>query len=277
MLNQIRPTVRVFAVLLAMQAVLSWAEEPKSYPILSGVGISLKLEGGQLLVAYVIPKSPADRSGAIQEGDRLVSVDADGKQTSLKDKTIGEAASLMRGPVGTALTLSLARQTDDELVSIRLKRAPLELEGVSASTYAPFIGKLVPDLELSSLDGTSTEKLSEHRGKVVVVDCWASWCATCYQPVTKLQKIAKEHPEWAGKVELITVTVDADLSSAIATVDKQQWHKTRNLAVEFDDLERIGVSVVPVAIVIAKDGTVANMAGSHALDFEKEVMSQLAR
>jgi thiol-disulfide isomerase/thioredoxin len=279
MQNHNRPTAHVlcvFAILLTVQAAYSSAEEAKSYPVLSGVGIALKVEGGHLLVGGVIPDSPADKSGAIHPGDRLTSVDADGKQTSLKDKTVGEAASLIRGPVGTELTLSLTRQMDDELVNIRLKRAPLELEGVSASTYERFVGKPVPDLELSSLDGTSIENLSDHRGKVIVLDFWSSWCATCYQPVTKLQRIAAEHPEWADKVELITVTVDADLSSAVAAIDKQKWYKTRNLAVDLDDLKGIGVSVVPVAIIIAKDGTVANMAGSHALDFEKEIASQLA-
>ncbi|HUY93158.1 MAG TPA: thioredoxin-like domain-containing protein [Pirellulales bacterium] len=267
---------RLIVILLVTESARSQAEEFKSYPVLSGVGIALRREGERLLVGAVLPDSPADECEEIHEGDMLASVDADGKQTTLKDKTVGEAASLIRGPVGTEVTLMIVRAADDSRISVTLKRAALELQGVAAATYESFVGKPVADLKLSSFDGASTERLSDHRGKVVVVDFWASWCATCYQPVAKLQKIAGEHPEWADEVELITVTVDADLSRAADTVRKQKWNKTRNLAVSLDELKAVGVSVVPVAIIISKDGTVASMAGSHALDFKKEIATQLA-
>lgn len=35
----------------------------------------------------------------------------------------------------------------------------------------------------------------------------------------------------------------------------------------------VGVSVIPLIIVIARDGTIATMAGAHALDVEKEVVA----
>jgi thiol-disulfide isomerase/thioredoxin len=263
------------ALLVILCQTASHADEPKSYPVISGVGIALKTEGGNLRVGVLLPESPAGKCGKIQEGDCIASVEVDGKQTSLKGKTVGEAASLIRGPVGTELTLTVFRPKDDATFPVKLKRAALELEGVEASAYDSFIGKPVADLRLSSLDGDSQERLADYRGKVVVVDFWASWCETCYQPVAKLQTIAAKHPEWAGQVELITVTVDADRSIAAATIRKQKWNKTLNLAVDLDDLKAIGVSVVPVAVIISRDGTVVNMAGSHALDFEKEITSQL--
>jgi thiol-disulfide isomerase/thioredoxin len=262
-------------ILVTLCHTTSRADEWKSYPVISGVGIALRAEGANLLVGVVLPESPADKCGKIQVGDLIASLEADGKQTSLKEKTLGEAASLIRGPVGTELTLTIIRPKDDATYSIKLKRAALELEGVEASTYASFIGKPVADLRLSSLDGESQQRLTDYRGKVIVLDFWASWCETCYLPVAKLQTIAAKHPEWADQVELITVAVDAERSVAAATIRKQKWNKTLNLAVELDDLKAIGVSVVPVAVIISKDGMVVNMAGSHSLDFEKEIASQL--
>src|SRR5260370_29568897 len=44
------------------------------------------------------------------------------------------------------------------------------------------IGKVAPDIEAEDLDGQRF-KLSEHRGKVVVLLCWATWCAPCMAQV----------------------------------------------------------------------------------------------
>jgi len=252
---------------------IAYAQQPesKSYPVLSGVGIALRSSDGQLFVAAVVRKSPAERSQRIHTGDRLVSIETNGKSTPLDGKTIGEAASLIRGPVETDLILTLVPRDDKTPIKVKLTRAPLELAGVPDSSYKAFIGKRVPALKLSSLDGQSSANFSEHRGKIVVLDFWASWCVTCYPPVTKMQSIAESHPQWKGKVELITVSVDSDLSQAFKVVKKNGWNSTTNVAVDFEELKAIGVSVVPVTIVISPDGTIATTAGSHAVDIEKEV------
>ncbi len=267
----------MLATVLSTYAASSRAEEPTSYPVLSGIGVALQEEDGSIFIANIVTDSPADKSGKLYVGDRLISVEERGKPISLQEKTVGETGSLLRGPVGTEVTLTVARPKVDSPIHVTLKRAPLELEGVPTSTYRRFVGKPVPNLKLSSLDGTSAERVGHYRGKVVVLDFWASWCAVCFQPVTHLQALVKEHPEWAGKVEVISVTVDTDLSGAVDTISKNNWNKTRNLAVALDDLKELGVSVVPVAIVVAKDGTIASMAGPHALDFEREIADQLAK
>lgn len=209
----------------------------------------------------------------IREGARLASVEVNGEETSLDGKTVGEAASLIRGPVDTDLILTVVLRDAETPIKVRLRRAPLELIGVPDSSYKAYIGKPVPDLKLSSFDGKTTQTLSKHLGKIVVLDLWASWCPTCYGPVTKMQTIAESHPQWKGKVEFITVSIDSDLSRAVETIKENGWNQTQNVAADLDELRAIGVSVIPVAIVIRPDGTIANMAGSHSLDFEMEVMA----
>lgn len=251
--------------------------ESKSYPVLSGVGLALNSKDGHVYVGKVVPKSPAEKSGLIREGARLVSVEVSGKETSLDGKTVGEAASLIRGPVGTELVLAVVSPNDGDVIKVTLTRAPLEIEGVPDSAYNRFIGKPMPELKLSLLNGTRSSQVADFRGKVVVLDFWASWCPTCYPPVTKLQTILAENPRWKGKVELISVTVDSDLSNAVEVVNKKKWNNTLNLAVDIEELNAVGVSVVPLVIVIAQDGTIATMAGAHAIDVEKEVVALLEK
>lgn len=250
-------------------------DEPKSYPVLSGVGVALAARDTSLYITAVVAESPADRSGMILKGSRLVSIATDGEKVPLTGKTVGEAASLIRGPVGTEITLNVVPPNAENTVSIRLKRAPLELAGVPALTYRAFVGKPVPALTLESLDSDKSVAIADLRGKVIVLDFWASWCPTCFAPVTKMQSIAENNPDWAKQVELVTVTVDSDLSQALAVVDSHEWHSTRNCAIDFNDLEEWGVRVIPLIVVVAPDGTIAAMAGAHAMDVEKEVASLL--
>lgn len=250
--------------------------ESRSYPVLSGVGLALRAKEGHLFVGKVVAKSPADESGLIRKGARLVSVEVNGKYTSLDGKTVSDAASLIRGPVGTELVLAVVPPNDGAAIKVTLTRAPLEIAGVPDSTYESFIGKPMPEFKLLSLDGKPSGKLSDYRGKVVVLDFWASWCPTCYLPVTKMQNISGDNLQWKGKVELITVTVDSDLSKAVAIINEKKWNNTKNRAVDLDELKEVGVSVVPLVIIIAPDGTIATMAGAYALDIEKEVAALLA-
>jgi Zn finger protein HypA/HybF involved in hydrogenase expression len=92
-----------------------------------------------------------------------------------------------------------------------------------------------------------------------------------------MQRISEDNPQWAGKVELMAVTVDSELSKAADVIKKQRWHRIRNVAVDVDELKAIGVTVVPVIIIVAPDGTIATMAGAHALDTEKEIAALLAK
>jgi cytochrome c biogenesis protein CcmG, thiol:disulfide interchange protein DsbE len=67
-----------------------------------------------------------------------------------------------------------------------LSRAPTS--GVSSDVVSPREGFLAPGFTLKALDGQTTT-LSAQRGKVVVINLWASWCGPCRAEMPAIQKV----------------------------------------------------------------------------------------
>jgi len=70
--------------------------------------------------------------------------------------------------------------------------APVKQDGLRAEPApAPRVGAPAPDIQLTALDGTPVA-LSALRGRVVLVNFWASWCGPCEQEMADLQRLYDE-------------------------------------------------------------------------------------
>ncbi|MEX1018423.1 MAG: redoxin domain-containing protein [Litorilinea sp.] len=71
-------------------------------------------------------------------------------------------------------------------------RAPLTAQ--PAPSEDPVIGRIAPDFELVTLDGT-TLQLHELRGTPVVLNFWATWCGPCQRELPALQAAAERYAD----------------------------------------------------------------------------------
>lgn len=123
-------------------------------------------------------------------------------------------------------------------------------------------GKPAPDFEMKTAAG-KTVKLSDYKGKTVVLDFWATWCGPCKAALPHANELAAKYRD-QGVVVLASCTND-DPAEFASFVDKEAGHYPE-LSFACDMLGRsperasrrlYGVSGIPQMFVINKDGVVA--------------------
>jgi peroxiredoxin len=113
---------------------------------------------------------------------------------------------------------------------------------------------LAPDFNLP-LRGGGTEALSAQRGKVVLINFWATWCDSCSEEIPILQEIQRDH---AGpRFALLAVSVDDDAAKAVPGFAASHRMDFPILYANAATLQAYAVRMLPTSYLIAPDGTIA--------------------
>jgi cytochrome c biogenesis protein CcmG/thiol:disulfide interchange protein DsbE len=133
---------------------------------------------------------------------------------------------------------------------------------------APEIGKAAPELVVTKLDG-QTFDLAKLRGKVVLVNYWATWCAPCRKDMPKLDTFYRRYHDQS--LEMIGISVDRDRD--LAKVHKIMATLAYPLAM-LKDVTNNGFGApegVPITWIIDRDGKVRD----RMIDVRDELLNRL--
>jgi cytochrome c biogenesis protein CcmG, thiol:disulfide interchange protein DsbE len=78
------------------------------------------------------------------------------------------------------------------------------------------VGDPAPDKQLSQLGGTGSGDIADYRGRWVLVNFWASWCAPCRSEAPALESFQKEHAQQGFTV--LGINLDDNTGDATAFV-----------------------------------------------------------
>jgi len=101
----------------------------------SGVGLEVADHEGRVVVVSPIEGSPAARAG-IRAGDVLLRIDGEG----LRRGGLDRAVERMRGPVGSTVRLTVAREREAEPLQFELERSEVHVRTVSAARLPGSVG-----------------------------------------------------------------------------------------------------------------------------------------
>ena len=118
---------------------------------------------------------------------------------------------------------------------------------------------MAPDFSFTDKEG-QVYRLSDMRGKVIHIDCWATWCGPCCREIPFLEKRVGEY-KGNDKVRFISISMDSNKNAWLKKLDKDQpqWEQFIVDKAQHDALSKaFGISGIPRFIVINADGTIAD-------------------
>ncbi|MEK6675400.1 MAG: carboxypeptidase regulatory-like domain-containing protein [Planctomycetota bacterium] len=160
---------------------------------------------------------------------------------------------------GAAMTKMTVRGDAREPLEIKVARKSLE---PGEKEIAWKVGDVVFDASLTTLEG-ETIALGSLKGKVVVLDFWATWCGPCVAEIPHLRAVLEKHGSRKDLV-MISVSLDSEedsLKSFISSRGMKWKHVFGGTATAA--AEKFGVSFIPALFVIGMDGkfAAANLPG----------------
>jgi thiol-disulfide isomerase/thioredoxin len=158
---------------------------------------------------------------------------------------------------GLALAL-LAQHRDDEAIAELKTEIEIRPHGTTAEEAQALIAnprrgreKYAPEFSFVATEG-QTISLETLRGKVVLLDFWASWCAPCVRALPSVKKVQKDHAR--DPFVVVGISGDDDKRAWLSFTDKnamtwpQYWDERGRLRRLFD------VQAIPTYVLLDGEG-----------------------
>ncbi len=150
----------------------------------------------------------------------------------------------------------------------------LDADGGNApdSPQARMIGIAAPDFELRKLD-ESVMKLSDLRGRIVVLDFWATWCGPCVASLPKITELAQQYK--GAEVDVVTVNIEQTSAEIRALLDRLKINPVVVLDSDGAVARAYQAQAIPQTVIIDRDGKVKHVIVGGGVATEAKIRDSL--
>ena len=160
------------------------------------------------------------------------------------------------------------------LVAVSLTGLPCAIAQNVKNAAAPTVGHAAPDFTRKTLDGKPA-RLSAYRGKVVLLNFWATWCGPCMAEMPKFSSWQTKYGSQGFQV--LGVSMDDEQAPVEKVNHKLQLSYPIMMGDEHLGTQFGGVLGLPISFLIGRDGKVIErFQGQTNLDqMEKKIVAAL--
>jgi thiol-disulfide isomerase/thioredoxin len=129
-------------------------------------------------------------------------------------------------------------------------------------------------IELKNLKTKEAHRLSQYKGKIVVLDFWATWCAPCKKSLPRLAQIAKTY---TNDMQILAISIDDDEDNAYRFIKE---NKIDILALYDDKKEVVGtydIPAMPTLFIIDQKGIINSVFEGYTEDSFEEIEKAINR
>jgi thiol-disulfide isomerase/thioredoxin len=245
-------------------------------PMLEEIGVDKQASPEQkrmashFLLAFAAENVDDEVTFAAWEKQYLAHVSAfpnDDELSTLKLSLL-ELTELFAGERLEALALKLSTDKDEQVAE--------EAKSALASAKMKRELQAVPlELKFTAIDGTKVD-IAKLRGKVVLIDFWATWCGPCMEDLPEVKKTYESLH--ARGLEIVGISLDEDRHDLVAALKKKEISWPQHFdgkSFEGALAKRFNITGIPTMWLLDKKGRVTDF-GAGGADLGKKIEKMLA-